>query len=171
MPKENIRYGLLCEKAYRMSRKIIVDKDGERHVVQSAIRDLVYKEEEGLLHEEKVVLHQLISDELSFAGPLGPILRDRFVQGIRVYSSGRVEVDDATGGWRESALSFQSRAHVEELAEKLTTDSATGGGSSVNGASVAEAEILRKQCEKEFSIEFARASEPMLLFKRRVGEH
>lgn len=152
-----------------MSREIIVDKDGERQVVQSAIRDLVYKEEEGLSHEEKVVLHQLISDELSFAGPLGPILRDRFIHGIRVYSSGRVEFDDATGGWRESALCFQSRAHVEELAEKLTTDGATGGGSSWNDASAAEAEDIRKQCGKEFSIEFSRESEPMLVFKRRVG--
>ncbi len=153
-----------------MSREIIVDKDGERHVVPSAIRDLVYKEEDGLSHEEKVVLHQLISDELSFAGPLGPILRDRFIHGIRVYSSGRVEVDDATGGWRESALCFQSRAHLEELVEKLTTDSATGVGSSVNGASAAEAEAedIRKQCEKDFSIEFSRESEPMLVFKRRV---
>lgn len=169
MSKENIRYGLLCEKAYRMSREIIVDKDGERQVVPSAIRDLVYKEEDGLSHEEKVVLHQLISDELSFAGPLGAIMRDGFVQGIRVYSSGRVEVDDATGGWRASALSFQNRAHVEELAEKLTTDGATGGGSSVNGASVPEAQILRKQCEKDFSIEFSRESEPMLILTRRVG--
>ena len=131
MSKENIRYGLLCEKAYRMSRVVIVDKNGERQVVQSAIRDLVYKEEDGLSHEEKVVLHQLISDELSFAGPLGAIMRDGFVQGIWVYSSGRVEVDDATGGWRESSLCFQSRAHVEELAEKLTADGATGESASV----------------------------------------
>ncbi|MBI1269533.1 hypothetical protein GC174_03780 [bacterium] len=171
MSKENIRYGLLCEKAYRMSREIIVDKDGERQVVPSAIRDLVYEEEDGLSNEEKVVLHQLISDELSYAGPLGPIMRDGFVQGIRVYYTGRVEVDDATGGWIESAFCFQSRAHVEELAEKLTTDGATGSGSSVNGASASEAQILLKQCGKDFSIEFSRESEPMLLFKRRVGEH
>lgn len=162
MSKESIRYGLLCEKAYRMSREIIVDKDGERQVVQSAIRDLVYEEEEGLSHEEKVVLHQLISDELSFAGPLGAIMRDGFVHGIRVYSSGRVEVDDATGGWSESALCFQSRAHVEELAEKLTTDGATG-----DSASVAEAQHIRKQCEEEFSMEFSPESEPMLNLKRR----
>lgn len=168
MSIENIRYGLLCEKAYRMSREIIVDKDGERQVVPSAIRDLVYEEEDGLSHEEKVVLHQLISDELSFAGPLGPIMRDGFVQGIRVYSTGRVEVDDATGGCIESAFCFQSRAHVEELAGKLTADGATGGAAFGNGASAAEAEDIRKQCEKEFSIEFSRESEPMLVFKRRV---
>ena len=54
---------------------------------------------------------------------------------------------------------------VEELAEKLTADGATG-----ESASVAEAQNIRKQCEKEFSIEFTRESEPMLVFKRRVGE-
>lgn len=158
MTKEKVRYALICKKAYRLSQALIVEEDGEQKVVESAAKDIAEEESNLNNFDEKLLLNVLISDELEFTGPLGPIMRETSTQGIRVYSSGLIEVDEGRDDWKESPFKFQDKEHVAKVVKNLI----------VNNAGEVDSDKIRQQCKNDFSIEYKRDSDPVLLMKRRT---